>query len=287
MLTVLNNLREFVSGKNTMRLTRLWDIARTDGVTLRFTEHNAQITFNGNIYNPAGSFNSSAMQKPAGLKDSNFQTVGVIDSDYITEDDLHLGKYSNARVTQYVVDWLYPWDAITTDKFLIQEVNFTGEKWDGSISGLTALLTRDHGEIVTRLCRYKFGDARCTFDVSSITQTSPGPTSVDATNPNTIFFDTNFNAEPSGKFDGGLLTWTSGDNVDKQFEVKAHTIEEGICKIELQIPTDLAISVGDDYSIAPGCDKIKDSDCSAYSNVANFGGEPFCPGDDKLIYPQG
>jgi len=83
--------------------------------------------------------------------------------------------------------------------------------------------------------------------------------------------------------DGGLLTWTGGNNAGLSIEAKYVDITAG--EITLYLPTFLAIQVGDTFRLLPPCDKTIGR-CIGYKNAVNFQGEPYVPGSDwELNYP--
>ena len=86
-----------------------WKIIRTDGTTLYFTDHDAEIEYDGDTYSPAGAFSTSARRKEGQLKAQNLEVRGFLDSSVITHDDLRAGRYRDAVVWEYLVDWQYPW----------------------------------------------------------------------------------------------------------------------------------------------------------------------------------
>ncbi len=85
-------------------------------------------------------------------------------------------------------------------------------------------------------------------------------------------------------FAGGVLTWESGNNAGRAMEVKAWT--GSTARLELFLAMGYPIRVGDAFRIHPGCDKRLDTCIDRYTNVLNFRGEPYVPGQDSLMtYP--
>lgn len=85
--------------------------------------------------------------------------------------------------------------------------------------------------------------------------------------------------EVNGYFDGGFLTWTGGDNSGYSMEVKTQVGEV----ITLQQAMPNAIVAGDTYTLIAGCDKLRATCVSKFSNVVNFRGFPDLPGNDAMI----
>lgn len=83
-----------------------------------------------------------------------------------------------------------------------------------------------------------------------------------------------------GTFDGGLVVWTSGDNIGRSMEVKAYA--PGCFVLQSAMP--YPIQPGDTYRAIPGCGKRKVADCiDRYDNLLNFRGESDRPGMDAVF----
>lgn len=83
----------------------------------------------------------------------------------------------------------------------------------------------------------------------------------------------------TGYFDFGLVTWLTGLNAGLKMEVRSYTTGQ----VQLQLPMPYQIQVGDTYNIAAGCDHTFPTCRDKFSNAVNFRGEPYLPGQDKVI----
>lgn len=84
-------------------------------------------------------------------------------------------------------------------------------------------------------------------------------------------------------FDGGLVTFTTGENAQISREVGDFTpnsSNDGTVRLYLRMP--YTITVGDLGTIYPGCDKNLSTCKSRFANVVNFRGFPHLPGDKYL-----
>lgn len=84
-------------------------------------------------------------------------------------------------------------------------------------------------------------------------------------------------------FDGGLLTFSTGNNVDVSREIGVFTpnsSNDGTVRLYLRMP--YVIQVGDTGVLYPGCDKNLSTCKARFSNVVNFRGFPHIPGDKYL-----
>jgi hypothetical protein len=84
----------------------------------------------------------------------------------------------------------------------------------------------------------------------------------------------------TGYFDLGYLTFTSGANAGLTFTVDEY-LGAGVITIRKVLP--FPPSVGDTFSILPGCNKAMTTCNYKFSNLANFGGFPFVPTPETAL----
>src|SRR5581483_8652977 len=78
---------------------------RKDGVVMGFTDHDRDLSFDGVTYQAASGFTASSVEDQLGLAVSNLDVQGALSSAAITEADLNAGRYDDAAVTIYLVNW--------------------------------------------------------------------------------------------------------------------------------------------------------------------------------------
>lgn len=84
-------------------------------------------------------------------------------------------------------------------------------------------------------------------------------------------------------FDGGTITFTSGDNAGITYEVKKFDVDTGNDgEVNLFLRTNVPVVVGDLGLIYPGCTKGKSTCLNRFKNVVNFQGFPNLPGDKYI-----
>ncbi|TDV04693.1 putative phage protein (TIGR02218 family) [Paraburkholderia caballeronis] len=86
-----------------------------------------------------------------------------------------------------------------------------------------------------------------------------------------------------GYFAYGNVRWTTGANAGLTSDVKQFA--PGVITLALPVPN--AIQPGDEYVITAGCDKQFGTCQTRWNNIVNFRGEPYVPGPDTLLAPQG
>ncbi|KAA1015979.1 DUF2163 domain-containing protein [Paraburkholderia panacisoli] len=95
-----------------------------------------------------------------------------------------------------------------------------------------------------------------------------------------IFIDFSYQI---GYFAYGKVVFTSGQNAGFEMDVKAFA--PGHVTLAMAMPYPLA--VGDTYTIVAGCDKLFGTCRDRWNNVIHFRGEPYIPGQDVILRPQG
>lgn len=83
-----------------------------------------------------------------------------------------------------------------------------------------------------------------------------------------------------GWFDFGAVTFETGDSAGATLEIKSWVQSTNTVTLYLESPFD--IQVGDALRLYPGCDKLRETCFTKFSNVLNFRGFPDLPGLDKL-----
>ena len=266
--------------KNTThRLVSLFNLTRTDNVKLLLTNHNKELLFNQELYTPMGGFSASAQEKQAGVKVQNFAIRGILDSSAITFDDLHDGRYLNAQIIEYLVDWKYLFaGAFDTRIYSIADILFTNGYWEAQVEGITRELRPKKGGLYSRPCDFIFGDSDCRLDAATFT-TFGATVGTPGTDKRTKFSTDLVDAD--GIYDGGTLTWLTGANAGLTAEVKDYVNAGG--EVRLYVHTQRDIETGDTFDIVQGCLKEAIRDCKdKFDNLVNHGGFPFIPGSDSM-----
>ncbi|KKK82870.1 hypothetical protein LCGC14_2799070, partial [marine sediment metagenome] len=266
---------------NWRRLTTCWKIERADGQILRFTDHDVHLMLpDAYFYSPVAGMKASARQRAVGLRSLNLNIMGVITSTDIAHEDLYKGFYRGAKITEYLVDWRYPWAAtIKTAQYWIESTTFNGETWEAEVVGVANKLRRPIGTVCSRNCRHILGDSICRVDMDEL-KASPVP--VTAVVQNQMIFDcSNLSVVTPDIFSHGKIEWLTGDNTGVISEISEFYLSD--TRLVLVNPTPFPIQVADQFSIWVGCDKRLTTCYSKFLNVDNFGGFPTIPGPDKTM----
>lgn len=257
-------------------LATLSKVTRTDAQVFGFTDHDAAITYDSVVYAPSSAFDPSAVAGRSDLSVSNLELVGLLDSDGITAADIEAGRWDGAQIEVLQVNW-----ADLSDGAEIVRVGEVGQiqrkqgQYTAELRGLMAKLHNNIGRTVGPACDATLGDARCGVDLGAL-EVSGAVTTVTSRRAITA----SGLAQAAAYFTGGQITFTSGLNIGISMEVRDHDTG-GVLVLALPMPFD--ITVADTFDLVPGCDKTKATCISKYSNVVNFRGFSFVPGQDKVL----
>jgi uncharacterized phage protein (TIGR02218 family) len=262
------------------RWAQIWTITRTDGVVVRLTSKDTNLTWLGHSYAACNSLTPSASENVAEVDQAgSMQLAGAIASGAIDGWDLYAGLFDGATVEV----WLVPWAGEGVPKRLLRG-NF-GQVELGE-NGFSVDLIGDGARLqqtplthaVAPDCRWQFGDQGCGKDLGPLTVTGTV-----ATGDGLRSFTDSARAETPGYFRRGRVTFTSGANAGLSAEIKEHGAG-GVFTLWPRVPFPIVAGVA--YAMTPGCTNIKDADggcngCTAWGQLLRYGGFDKVPGGDK------
>lgn len=258
-------------------LTTLWKLTLRNGTVMGFTSFSRDIEMSGVVYKARTGFSPGAIALSAHFNVDNLDIQGVLDDFSITEDDLNSGKYDFAEVEILRLNWLdKPYSYGKCDKIIkgiTGEIKVEKGQYTTEVRSLSQFLQFNVGELVQPACPYTLGDEFCTKDLTDFTFYSQVTSVIDN---RIIYCDL---TQVDGFFSYGSITFNSGLNIQLSCEVKSYMQLNGF--VELQLPANYTIEIGDTFTIYAGCNKDLDTDCSEkFDNGINHGGFPDLPGND-------
>jgi uncharacterized phage protein (TIGR02218 family) len=296
MITISTELEEHYASETTT-LASIWQITLRDNTILRFTNHDADITYLSNTYVSVAAYDSTDVQTNAGLAVNNLEVSGYIIAPYISQDDINAGLWDSAQIVIREVNYT---DLSMGSRLIrsgtIGEITHDGRAFNAELRGKTQLLQRSIGSITSASCRYDLGDSKCTKDLTDYTVSGATITSVtsasifvasDLTSATVRLTPSSTGAPTLNYFQGGKLTWLTGNNAGTVSEVDEYDNVTG--ELTIVKGTYYSIQVGDTFNIVTGCNKLLKTGPGAYlgdckikfGNVVNFGGEPEMPGEES------
>jgi len=260
------------SGASTM--VHCWKVIRTDGIVQGFTEFDSDLVFAGITFSAASGFMASEVESSLGLAVDNLNVDGALSSDTINEEDLASGRYDNAEVELFWVNFEDTNQRIVLNKGNIGQVKRTEIAFSAELRSQAARLNQKTGRVYQKTCDAILGETRCGVSLAAFTSTatvtgiSGRLVTLTITSNNTQDF-----------YALGKAEFTSGENTGLFYEVKRHDVGT-VTTIELWVNPTFPVLVGQTMNISAGCDKFHKTCNSKFANIINFQGFPYIPGND-------
>ncbi len=272
-------LREHLSTGATT-VARAWAVTRADGTTLGFTDPDEALAFEGIAVRADTGMAAKAVVQGTGLAVDNSEALGVLSSDAVTDADIEVGRYDGAEVRLWHVNWADPEERELRFRGTLGEIRREGGAFHAELRGLTEALNRPVGRLYTRDCGAVLGDVACGVDLSA-----PGLSAAaraGTTDGGTFTFAA-LSAFAPNWFERGTLRVLSGPAQGLAGVIR-HDRQDGARRIiELWSPIRAAVGPTDTVRLEPGCDKRASTCRTKFSNIRNFRGFPFIPGEDWLL----
>jgi len=257
-----------------------WRLTRRDGVVHGFTDHDRALTFDGTTFEAASGFTASDIKMGVGLSVANLEVSGALSSETLTDSDLGAGRYDDARIEIYRVNWQDVSQRVLMRSGSLGEVRRSGSAFTAEVRGLAHYLQQPKGRLYQFACDADLGDGRCKVNLSS--SAFKGTGTVGAVISARRFAATGLGTFAHDFFSRGLLTFTSGPANGLSIEVKAHAKTASVVTIELWSEPVGAPATGNTFTITAGCDKRFETCKARFNNAPNFRGFPSMPGNAFL-----
>lgn len=250
-----------------------WRLDRSDGVTLGFTSHDADLWFDGVLHLASPGMMPAAIRRSAGFDADSAEINGALSHDAIDAFDLRSGRFDGARVAVGLVDW----ETLDHQPVYTGTIGTLGEEDGGFVAQLLsrkAELQRDPTPRTSPTCRADFCGAGCALSGVRFTHEAV-----------LIEHDLAGNmVQVSGGITsdlllGGTLRWMDGPYAGATMGILA--AQDGM--LMLDRPLDVALDSGLRVTLREGCDHTLATCANRFANAVNFQGEPFLPGNDALI----
>jgi uncharacterized phage protein (TIGR02218 family) len=226
----------------------------------------------------------TSIETEIGLPVSNMDIDVMIDDDSITSADLQNNRFENARVELFIAYWSNR--NIGTLPLRVSwmgELKLDGNKFKVDLRGIAQRLAQVTVSSTSLECRWSFcdqnttGKSFCGLDPVDYTSTFT-VTNVESSDT----FSVNIPDQNHGNYyQWGKATFLTGNNENISMEI----LRQYNDRVQLFLPMDRPIQVGDTVELIAGCDKTLTS-CRGFNNARRFGGEPFIVGSDFLSrYP--
>jgi len=268
----------------TTTLAWCWRIERADGAIFGFTDHDQTLLISGTSFEPDSGFSASEIRASADFSVDGQDAEGALRSDRITETDILDGRWDNAAIEVWRVNWEDVAQRVLMRRGNLGQIRRGKQVFVAEVRSLTHFLNQPVGRTYQYYCDAELGDTRCGVNLAAASYSGSGSVA-------TVAGDRTFTTAGLGGFAAnwfalGRVEWTSGANAGRRAEVSIHAITAGAAQITLIEAPVRVITLGDGFFIQAGCDKQFATCRSKFGNSVNFRGFPAIPGDDTIVrYP--
>ena len=160
--------------EGTTTLSWCWRITRADGVTFGFTDHDRTLTFDGTEFEPESGLTASEVRSGSDLSVDAQDAQGVLSSDRITETDILDGRWDNAAVEVWRVNWSAPSQRVLLRRGAIGQIRRGRLTFVAEVRSLAHVLGQTVGRTFQASCDAALGDPRCGVNLEAPAFTGTG-----------------------------------------------------------------------------------------------------------------
>jgi uncharacterized phage protein (TIGR02218 family) len=279
--------------EGTTTLAWCWRITRADAVSFGFTDHDRTLSLIGTDFEPESGLTASEVRSGSDLSVDAQDAEGVLTSDRITETDILDGRWDNAEVEVWRVNWADTGQRVLMRRGAIGQIRRGRLSFVAEVRSLAHVLGQTVGRTFQATCDVALGDACCGVDLEASAFKGTGAV-IDLLRDR-AFTASGLGGFASGWFTFGTIEWSSGANAGRRAEVLGHDVTGGVAVLTLLegLPPRAtgssagadgrAIAEGDTFTIRAGCDKQIETCGAKFANTASFRGFPHIPGQDTIL----
>ena len=268
-------------GEGVTTLCRAWRLTRRDGTRFGFTDHDRDLSFDGTTFAARTGLEAAEASAELGFAVGGGEVAGALVSTGLTEADILAGRYDDASVETWIVNWAEPEARLLTDVFSMGEIRRADGAFVAELRGPMHRLDEERGLTYRATCSADLGDARCRVDLSSPAFSAEA--AVEETDGALSIAAGSLAGFEPGWFTAGRLLWLSGANAGQAAEVKAHRLAGSRAELNLWRRMPSIIVPGDTFRVTAGCDKRLATCRARFVNVENHRGFPHMPGNDFVL----
>ncbi|MGE0501449.1 MAG: DUF2163 domain-containing protein [Rhizobiaceae bacterium] len=259
-------------------LCHCWRLVGRDGSAAGFTDHDRTIGFAGSDFRPRTGFTGSEARSALGLAVETVDIEGALASVDLVEDDIEAGLLDGATVETFLVNWRDPTQRALIRKATIGKITRRDGQFVAELESLTHALDRPRGRYIRRTCDAEVGDGRCGVNLAASTFRGTG--AVSGMPADSVLSVSGLGGFGAGWFSGGVLSWTSGQNLGRIARVTEHRRQGTETWLTLWPDAGHEAEAGDEFTVTAGCDKSFATCKAKFDNPLNFRGFPHLPGND-------
>ena len=272
-------------GSGLTTVCRAWAVVRGDGQSFGFTDHDNDLSFEGFTFKADTGLSANMLEQTTGLSVDNTEALGALTSASVTEEDIRAGRYDNAEVLSWLVNWQDTEQRVLQFRGTFGEITRVGGAFRVELRGLTEALNQPQGRVYQSNSEGQDGVGCFGFDYDTPGYFAEVP--VEQVEDGKFFTFENLAGFDERWFERGRFVVQTGAAQGLVGLIKNDRINEDGRIIELWQDLRAPIAPGDMVRMEAGCDGRAETYRLKYNNFINFRGFPHIPGEDWLsAYPR-
>jgi uncharacterized phage protein (TIGR02218 family) len=262
-----------------------WAVIRRDGVRLGFTDHDRSFSFDDIEFRADTGMTARVLQQSTGLSVDNTEAMGMLNDAAIADDDILAGRFDQATVKVWLVNWANVSQRMLRFAGKIGEITRSADTFNAELRGLAEPMSQPRGRIYQRACSAILGDGACRFRLNA--EGFSAIRAVRSVSEARVIRLADLGGFDDRWFERGRLIVQDGVADGLAGVIKAdRRLGGGAREIELWQALPVAPKKGDTIRIEAGCDKRASTCRGKFNNFMNFSGFPHIPGEDWMTsYP--
>jgi len=267
----------------------LWTITLVTGTVYRYTSGDGNLTYGGNTFLADDlQIARAAIKSTTGLEVATLDlkvtpdpagaaTIsGVPALQAIAQGDLDGATVRLERAFMPAYGTTTPGTVVLFVGIVTEISNVGRSSADLTVSSMLYLLNVPlPRNLIQPGCRWTLFDAGCTLSKAAYAVNGAV-----AAGSNQVTIKSGL-TQADQYFQLGTINFTSGVNNGLSRGVRSYLNAGGAVTLNLGVPT--VPSVGDTFTIYPGCDKQQSTCSGKFANLINFGGMPFVPTPETIL----
>jgi uncharacterized phage protein (TIGR02218 family) len=258
-----------------------WRVTRADGAVFGFTDHDRPLILEGTEFEPDSGLAAAELRHRADLSVDAQDAQGALSSERITETDILDGRWDNAAIEVWRVNWSTVAQRLLVRRGNLGQVRRGRSAFTAEIRSLAHLLDQQTGRVFQASCDAAVGDACCGVNLASPAFSGNG--AVLSVEVDRTIVASGLSGFAAGLFGLGRLEWTGGVNAGRRAEVARHQVTGETVRVVLAEAPVRPVVPGDLFILRAGCDKRLETCRDRFGNVRRFRGFPHIPGQDAVL----
>lgn len=279
MITASSALLELLNGGNQFVMADLYTFSLTNGITLRYTTADKDLSIEGNLFDSTGLFiNRNTLKVNLGIEVDTLDLTVAFDERIICNGMTFPQLISKGIFDRALVRleraFLQNWNSQVVDRvtqYLGWVADTEGSRNQISIkvkSILELLNIKMPRNIMQASCSNTLYDDCCglkkdSWSISGMTQNGSTASLINVGGV----------GKPDAYFDLGVIEYISGVNSGLKRTIRKYANNQ----ILVILPFPNMPGTGDNFKVYPGCDKTKATCQNKFNNLKSFRGCPFLP----------